>query len=736
MKIVVLDLKTGEISVEDIPIPKVKPNTLLVKTHYSAVSLGTEIRTIRFARRSLIGKARERPDLFKQVLESVKKGGLLETFTKVQERLNMPFPLGYSIAGEVVDVGEDVHDFAVGDKVACSGSEYAFHAEYNNIPEMMCVKIPSSVDLKEASFVAIGSIAIHGIRNSQVSFGETVAVIGLGLVGLITIQILKEIGVRPIGIDVDRRKIEIAKSLGIQYSFERNDPGIEEKILELTGGNGVDAVIITASTKSPDPINLAGRIARDKARIVMVGDVGTAFEREIYYQKELNLVVSRSYGPGRYDPTYEKQGIDYPIGYVRWTLRRNMEEYINLLAERKINMTKIITNIFRVEEAPKAYEKILKPDRNDLIIGIVFQYQNGKQKENLQRIKYLEETKKIRASTGKLQKVKIGVIGTGAHAIGVILPILKKFKNIEFIGVSSATGLSASHVARKYGFKYVTTDYYKIIDDPEINTVFILTRNSLHSKITIEALRQEKNVFVEKPLALTIDELNEVISTWKKSPSHLMVGFNRRYSSFTKEILEKTKNRQGKALALYRVNAEKLDPTHWVYDKREGGGRIVSELPHFIDYLIYTIGTIPTQITCKTIETKDTKAKRDNFITNIHFSDGSLGTILYTSQGSRFFPKEYYELHTEGMSIAIDDFKKISIRGDNIKIKRRKYLKREKGHANELQLFVNTITSGNDLSHETKTAFISTYISILANKSAAQGGQSINIEPTILEQIG
>ncbi|MEM4141243.1 MAG: bi-domain-containing oxidoreductase [Nitrososphaeria archaeon] len=727
MKIVLLDLKTGKISVEDIPIPIVGSKSVLVKTHYSSISLGTELRTIKFAKSSLLGKVKQRPDLVKRVLETIKKNGLLDALIKVSERISLPFTLGYSVSGEVIDVGKEVKDFKVGDRVACAGAEYAFHAEVNSVPEMMCVKVPNNVDLKEAAFVAVGSIAIHAVRNARISIGDIVAVIGLGLVGLITIQVLKAAGCVVIGVDVDDRKIELAKQLGIDVAFKRNTLSLEEKILGLTNGKGVDAVIITASSKNNDPINLAGRIARDKARIVVLGDVGTEFEREIYYRKELELIVSRSYGPGRYDTNYEENCVDYPFGFVRWTERRNMEEFIRLLSKKQINLNKLITHEFFVDDAPKAYELILTKN-SELIVGVVFKY-NINQQANHERFIYLNQGSFSPITITKDDgTVRIGLIGTGSHAVGNILPILKKLKKkVEFIGVSSAKGLSSMHVAKKYGFNYVTTDYRRIIEDPNIDAVFILTRNSLHAKITVEALEKGKHVFVEKPLALSIEELNNVIKTWKKSGRNLMVGFNRRYSPFTRELLKYLANRHTPCLSFYRINAEKLDPTHWVYDPIEGGGRIISELPHFVDYLIYVVRKEPKQVSCKIIETSNNMLNMDNFLANLYFTDGSIGSILYTSQGSRFYSKEYFELHTEGVTAIIKDFKSFDIKSEIKNITRRSIFKAEKGHYEEITEFINALLNKQDLSHETEIALTSTVASLIAYKSAMKNGYILTI---------
>ena len=727
-----LDLATGKVFVEDIPVPHVGSKRVLVRTRYSAVSLGTELRTIRFARASLIKKAMERPDLVRQVLEVAKKSGVMEALTKVRERIKMPFPLGYSVAGEVIAVGKDVKDFIVGDRVACAGAEHAYHAEVVSVPENMCVKAPPNVDLQEAAYVAMGAIAIHGIRNAGISFGETVAVIGLGLLGLITVQILKGAGCRVIGIDIDDRKVRLAKELGADYAFNLRTLGsrIVDETLNMTNGIGVDAVIITAATKSNVPINLAGKIARDKAKIVVVGDIGTKFDRETYYRKELQLIVSRSYGPGRYDTTYEEGGIDYPIGYVRWTLRRNMEEFLRLLSEKKISMKKIITHVFSVDEAPKAYEMMLSRSKDTLVIGVVFRYDTPRQKlEDYSDTVYV--SKDVRPSVGasyKGRKVRIGVIGAGAHAIGVILPILRKLKDyVELVGIASRTGLSSTAIAKKYGFKYSTTDYRKILEDPNIDAVLILTRNSLHAKLTVEALNHGKHVFVEKPLALTIEELENVVNAWKKSDRVLMVGFNRRYSPSTQEMVKVLKDRTTPALALYRVNAEKLDPTHWVYNLSEGGGRMVSELPHFIDYLIYVLNEKPRYISCKTIETGDTRLALDNFTTTIFFDRGSIGTIVYTSQGYRFFSKEYLEIHTGGITVMLKDFKHLSIKGEGLSITRRKLLKAEKGHFEEIKRFIEAIRGEIDIEHETKLAFISTLTSLLAVKSVKENSKLLEI---------
>jgi len=707
MKQVLLDLKTGKIFVDEVPAPTLRRGGVLVKNYCSVISAGTELNLIKFAKRNIFLKAKERPDLAKKVFEKAKRDGWLTALQQAMRRLEKPMPLGYSSAGIVIKVSPDIVDIKPGDRVACAGAEYANHAEVVFVPKNLCVKIPDNVSFKHAAFTTLGAIAMQGIRNADIHIGENVAIIGLGLIGLLTIQIAKAAGCSVIGIDVNINKLKLAEELGANHTLLATEHNIEGKVNSLTNGFGVDATIITAATSSNMPIILAGKITREKGKVVVVGDVGLEIPREIYYKKELELVISRSYGPGRYNKLYEEKGVDYPIAYVRWTENRNMQAFLKLLSQGKINIDKLITHEYPVEKAEEAYKTLLK-DKNRIAILIKYEIEKP--------VKTKVTLKHAVATPQKSNVVKIGVIGAGVHATATILPILSKLSNVDLIGIASATGLSAKKVAEKYKFKYATSDYNQIINDPNINAVLILTRNNLHAPLTIKALKAGKHVFVEKPLALTIDELNEIVETWKQTNKLLMVGYNRRYAPMTKKILMLLSNRKQPLIAIYRINAEKIPQDHWIYDPNEGGGRLISEACHFIDYIQYIAQSPITQIKTQILESPNQQDMLDNFIITLKLKDGSIGAIIYTCLGDRTLPKEYLEVHTENSTIILDNYRILQIMKNGKKTKVKTFLSQDKGHLIELKLFAACVMEGKRLEEEFKLATLSTLFTLKAKE--------------------
>ena len=588
MKQVVLNLKDGGLTVEDVPIPTLKGSGVLVRNHYSVISAGTESGLVDLANKSLIGKARARPDLAMKVINKAKQDGPISAFQQAMGRLDKREPLGYSSAGTVISVSEDISGIKVGDRVACAGAGYANHADVAFVPKNLCVKVPDNVDLKNACFTTVGSIAMQGVRNADVRVGENVVVVGLGLIGLITVQILKASGCRVFGIDLDESKVKLAKELGADVALSRSTPNIEESVRQFSRGIGADVTIIAAATRSNDPVDFAGKITRERGKVVIVGLVGMDIPREEYYNKEIELRVSRSYGPGRYDRAYEEFGRDYPAPYVRWTENRNMQAFLDLLSMQKISMDPIISHEFAIEQAPDAYD-IIKQRKPYL--GIVLRYDTNREIEDKIVLK-APESKPFPSGTPV-----IGVIGAGIFATSTLLPNLSKIEGIKLKGLSAATGISCESVAKKYGFEYCTSDYHKIMEDPEINCVSIVTRNSLHAPLVIEALKHGKNVLVEKPLALNEEELEAVRAAWKEHGGLVMVGFNRRYSELGMKLRDFFKKRSQPMVALYRVNAESIPKDHWIYDNSEGGSRIITECCHFIDFLQFIIGSSPTKST-------------------------------------------------------------------------------------------------------------------------------------------
>ena len=674
MKQVLLDLQSGSIRVEDVPVPAVTRG-VVVENAYSLISAGTESSLINLAGESLIGKARARPDDVKKVLQKIGTDGPLPAYRQAMSRLAKPEPLGYSSAGTVVKTGTD--DFEVGDRVACAGAGYAVHAEYVAVPKNLCVRIPDGVGLREAAFTTVGSIAMHGVRNAHVTVGENVAVIGLGLIGLLTIQILKAAGCRAIGIDIDREKLALAASLGADAVS--NYDGLAER-MKVFSPFGADAVVITAATPSSAPIEAAGRLVRDKGRVVVVGNVGMNVPRDIFYEKEAEVVVSRSYGPGRYDRNYEERGVDYPI-YVRWTERRNMEAFLELVRQKRIDLDRLITHTFPLDSAPEAYDLISAG--RERYIGILLQYSpNGADASGTVTRLSGPVARKVPAGART-----IGCIGAGVHAQSALYPNLPGLP-VNLAGVATATGLSAQSVAKKYGFAYCTTDYRAILDDPGIDAVLIATRNDLHAPMAIDALAAGKDVFVEKPLATDTEGLRGVVRAYSESENRLMVGFNRRYSPLARKMKEFFEKRSTPMVLHYRVNAGQIPPGHWVHDDEQGGGMLISECCHFFDLMQYLTGARPVQVYARAIEATGTLRKYDNFQATLAFADGSVGTVTYTTLGDRSYSKETVEVFCDNAVGRITDFRDLELRRDGKVARERRWLAQEKGFIEELRAFV------------------------------------------------
>lgn len=674
MKQVLLDLQSGSIRVEDVPVPAVTRG-VVVENAYSLISAGTESSLINLAGESLIGKARARPDDVKKVLQKIGTDGPLPAYRQAMSRLAKPEPLGYSSAGTVVKTGTD--DFEVGDRVACAGAGYAVHAEYVAVPKNLCVRIPDGVGLREAAFTTVGSIAMHGVRNAHVTVGENVAVIGLGLIGLLTIQILKAAGCRAIGIDIDREKLALAASLGADAVS--NYDGLAER-MKVFSPFGADAVVIAAATPSSAPIEAAGRLVRDKGRVVVVGNVGMNVPRDIFYEKEAEVVVSRSYGPGRYDRNYEERGVDYPI-YVRWTERRNMEAFLELVRQKRIDLDRLITHTFPLDSAPEAYDLISAG--KERYIGILLQYSpNGAGASGTVTRLSGPVARKVPAGART-----IGCIGAGVHAQSALYPNLPGLP-VNLAGVATATGLSAQSVAKKYGFAYCTTDYRVILDDPGIDAVLIATRNDLHAPMAIDALAAGKDVFVEKPLATDIEGLRGVVRAYSESENRLMVGFNRRHSPLARKMKEFFEKRSTPMVLHYRVNAGQIPPGHWVHDDEQGGGMLISECCHFFDLMQYLTGARPVQVYARAIEATGTLRKYDNFQATLAFADGSVGTVTYTTLGDRSYSKETVEVFCDNAVGRITDFRDLELRRDGKVARERRWLAQEKGFIEELRAFV------------------------------------------------
>ena len=707
MKQLVLDISSGETKVVEVTEPSVRNGGIIVKNFYSVISIGTEKSIVNFAKKNIIGKARNRPDLFKAFLEKAKRDGIIVAYQQAKRRLEQYLPLGYSSAGIVDKISEDVKDFKIGDRVACAGAEFAWHADKISVPKNMVTKVPDEVDLKDASFATISSIALNGFRCANPELGHTIVIIGLGLIGLLTVQIAKAAGCKVIGIDLDERKVKLALELGADYAYVRSESNITT-ILELTGQIGVDSVIITASGDSNDSIHLAGKISRKKAIVSIVGAIKLDIPREDFYKKELSVQIPSSYGPGRYDRNYEEHGHDYPIGFVRWTISRNMHAVLQLMKEKKLTPSKIITEIFSIDSAVQSYSNI--ENSAELKIGSVIKY------ENLE-----DDVKSKIISVMKMEsnpnKINCGLIGGGIYATSTALPIMKKIRDMEITSISTASGLNSKSISEKYGINNLYSDYHDMLDEKSIDLIFCMTRNNLHANIVCDALAKNKNVFVEKPLGINFKELDKIEDAWHKSTKAVMVGFNRRYAPFTNEIKTFFKNRVSPMTAFYRVNAENIPHDHWVYDKKEGSGRIITEACHFIDYLTYVIGSKPIQVFCNSITTQKSQDTMDNFVINISFKDGSIGSVIYTSKGNKKFSKEYAEFFADNKSAVLDNFKNLKLVSDEKEVNKKNSLSQDKGHKNEFEFLIKNLKNGNRMEDEFMLSLFSSRATVAAQKS-------------------
>ncbi|MCB9204528.1 MAG: bi-domain-containing oxidoreductase [Flavobacteriales bacterium] len=677
MKQLTQELKSGKMEIMEVPFPALNKGSVMVRNHYSVISAGTEGKTVTDARKGYLAKAQSRQKEVKQVIDMVKTNGLMPTYKLVMNKLEAPSALGYSTAGEVIAVADDVTEFKVGDRVACGGVS-ASHADVVCVPKNLCVKVPENVDLKHAAFTTIASIAVQGIRQADLRMGENCLIIGMGLIGQMTSKILSASGIRPIGVDVSDAQVEQSKAVGIQDVYNRNTPGIEDLIMKFSNGSGVDSVIITAGTSSLDPVELAGAVARKKAKVVIVGAVPTGFNRANYYKKELDLRMSMSYGPGRQDPTYEDKGIDYPIGYVRWTENRNMQSYLELIAAGKLDISGLISHTFKLEEAPEAYNMILS--RSEAFNGVVIQYEEGVPSSRLE----------LASKSFPASEPNVGMIGAGNFAQGTLLPNMKDHCN--FVGVATGRGNMSKYVGEKYKFNYCAESASEVFEDKNVNTIVITTRHDSHAEYVIKGIEAGKHVFVEKPLAMNEEELESIReaynNTAKENPVQVMVGFNRRFAPPVQEVKKLFVDEQPKSIMM-RINAGVVPPDHWVNDPKVGGGRIIGEGCHFIDLAMYLAGNKITAVSASAMQ--DANGLNNTVVVNLEFANGSVASVSYFSNGSKSVAKEYIEVFCGQTVAIIDDFRSLTISGGKNAVKK---FKQDKGHAEELKQFFGAIKAG------------------------------------------
>jgi predicted dehydrogenase/threonine dehydrogenase-like Zn-dependent dehydrogenase len=712
MKQLLQSNKSGEMRIEEVPIPSLRAGGVLVQTCCSLISAGTEKMKVDMARSSLVGKARQRPDLVRQVIRKTKTEGIAQTLEKVRNRLDTPDPLGYSLSGVVLDVAADVPGLRPGDAVACAGAGYANHAEAVWVPMNLAVPVPAGVSLEAAAFTTVGAIALQGVRQAAPTLGEWVAVIGLGLVGQLAVQLLKAAGCRVVAIDLDPKKVELAESLGADLGLIRGTQEEAPAVLEVTDGFGTDAALVTAATRSNDPVLLAGELCRDRGRIVVLGMVSLDVPWKEFYYKELEIRLSRSYGPGRYDPSYEESGNDYPIGYVRWTENRNMAEFLHCVASGRVRVDPLISHRFPFDAAAEAYA-ILAGERKEPYLGIVLQYPESPQlttRVNLRSMGGLDDD--------GARPVHAGFIGAGNFARTVLLPRLAGDREISLTGVATATGSSGKHVASRFGFGYCTSDANELLDDERTNTLFIATRHQTHARLAREGLERGKAVFVEKPLALTIEELRAVLSVAREPGAQLMVGFNRRFSPLVSFVRGAMPASSGPSAMLYRVNAGPLPHDHWFRDPNEGG-RLLGEGCHFIDLLLYFSRSRPETVHAVSLA-KEAGAVVDTFAVTITFESGAIGQVLYAGNGDPAFPKERLELFAGGAAAVIDDYRQAEvIRGGQSR--KQRLSGQDKGHADEIRRFTEAIRTGGPMPIPLEELALTSLVSILAVRSIQSG---------------
>lgn len=684
MKQLLQNMKDGQAAVVEMPVPGLRDGFALVKTAVSLVSAGTERMVVEFAEKGLIGKAQSRPDLVKQVVDKAKREGVLTTMEAAFNRLEQPMALGYSSAGTIIEVGEGMDSFQPGQRVACAGGGYAVHAEYVLVPKHLLTPLPETVDFSHAAFTTLAAIAMQGFRLSEAKLGESVAVIGLGLLGLLAVQIAKAAGCQVFGVDLDPERIELAKSYGIT-AVERDEA--ETLAQSFTNGVGFDHVLICADTTSNDPVWLAGQIARERATVIAVGAVGMNIPRKVYYQKELDFIVSRSYGPGRYDTTYEEGGQDYPLAYVRWTENRNLQNVVQLMADGQLDVERMITHRFPIEDAVSAYA-LITGKTDESFLGVVLDYSQ----ETVSAIKR-KVTLRDPDQTAKKTNLHLGVLGAGNYAKAVFLPMLRKTRQVQLNTIVSASGMSAASAGRQFGFRHASSVERDVLENDDIDVVAILNRHHLHAEQAAFCLSHGKHVYCEKPLAITEEGLLAVTAALKANPSvSLMVGFNRRFAPMA-EKLKRFFNEQDPMHVHYRVNAGQLPEQHWLHDPEQGGGRIIGEGCHFIDFVCYLIQDIPKDVQVTALPGNGSH-QNDTVTMVFSFKNGSVGVVEYLSNGPKTYPKEFVEVFQSGKAARLDDFRTLTLASSAGRKTSRSRLRQNKGHQAAWKAFTQSIETG------------------------------------------
>jgi predicted dehydrogenase/threonine dehydrogenase-like Zn-dependent dehydrogenase len=706
MKQIAQNYKSGELALLEVPVPAVRPGGVVVRTEFSLISTGTEMMKINESKLSLLGKARARPDQVKRVMQSVTQQGLRATYRKVSDRLDSYTPLGYSLCGEIIEVGAGMEHLAVGQRVACAGNSYALHAEYNWVPRNLCVPVPEAVAAEHAAFTTVGAIAMQGYRQSEARLGETACVIGLGLVGQLLAQILRAAGVHVVGLDPSPQRCQLAERMGAATCRPPDQASrgpVLETLAALTDGAGADHVFLTAGGDTNEPVELAAELARDRARVVDIGKVGLDLPWTEYYAKELDLRFSRSYGPGRYDPSYEEGGVDYPIGYVRWTERRNMACFLDLVAEGRLDLEPLVSAVLPFEDAIGAYERIQRGEQGG--VGLLFRYSpNGSVQRRL-----AIPAPSSRPAPRPL--VSLAVIGAGNYATSMLLPHLQDRTDVRLVEVATSTGLSAINAQRKFGFERCSTDHRGLLDDEDVDAVVIATRHHAHAAMVCEALRAGKAVFVEKPLAVDPDQLQAIVAAIGDSGNdRLMVGFNRRFAPLLVDLKGDFGTRTGPVQVHYDVNAGRLELGSW-YAQPEEGSRLVAEGCHFVDTVSWWLDQDPVAVFAAATGDPDDTAS------TLLYPDGSVATIAYLTGGDSRAPKELFEVTGERQLARLYNFQRTELWRGGRRHVRRSRTGIAKGQKQELDAFVQAVAEARAMPIAVESLVATTLATFAARRS-------------------
>lgn len=726
MKQVVQNYKSGELALLDVPVPGCKPGGVLVRSAYSLISTGTELMKVSEAGMSMVGKARSRPDQVAKVVQSVATNGVPATYRKVMGKLDSYTPLGYSLCGVVEQVGAGIDDVAVGDLVACAGNEHALHAELNWVPKNLYTPVPDGLAPQHAAFGTVGSIALQGVRQGEPQLGEVALVIGLGLIGQLVVQLLTASGVRVVGVDPDPARCELAERLGAAACGDPASAAVEAAVAELTSGHGVDQVYLAAGGGSNQPVELAARLSRDRGRVVDIGKCRLDLPWNAYYEKELDVRFSRSYGPGRYDPEYELEGRDYPIGYVRWTERRNLACFLDLVARGRVDVEPLVSHTAAFDDAVETYQRLKDGDLK--AVAVLFRYpgQPERAPEAAAPVVAVPAVKRTGGGTAAPARtagapVRLAFVGAGNYASSMLLPHLAQREGVELSTVVTTTALSAANAQRKFGFAQATTDLDAVLGDKSVDAVFVVTRHSSHAELTKKALLAGKTVFVEKPLALDQDELAGVLATVEETGNdRLQVGFNRRFAPLLREAKQQFGARTGPASVRYLINAGRLDHGSWYLRQGSEGSRFVGEGGHFVDTVSWLIGADPVSVYAVAA------SGNEDLQVVLRYPDDSTATISYVTTGSAAFPKETLDLIADGKVLRLDDFVRASVYGHKRWVSSRLPKARDKGQNAELAAFIKAVRTGGPMPVPLES-LVATTAATLAVQTGLGGGVPVEL---------